>query len=111
MKYLGNIVPVISEALIKMLPAFSLLSIPTKFQINFSKFKINMAALQNVIIDQDIFPLDIKFVLEYNRWKWSKMGLDLANWLKPVSRQDKLLVLVHILMSSSICFFDSLKIS
>ena len=67
MKYLGNIVPVISEALVKMFPAFSLLSIPTKFQIHFSKFKINTATLQKVIIDHDIFPLAIKFVLEYNR--------------------------------------------
>lgn len=63
MKNLAITVPIIKTALIKMFFCFfSLLSIPTKAQMNFSTFKINMVVLQKVIIDHDVFPLDIKFV-------------------------------------------------
>lgn len=47
--------------------AFSLLFLPMKPKINIGKFKINMALLRKVIIDHDVFPLDIKSVLGNNR--------------------------------------------
>lgn len=62
MKNLAITVLIIKKALIKMFfLLFSLLCIPTKAQMNFSKIKIDIV-LQKVVIDHDVFPLDIKFV-------------------------------------------------